>query len=71
MDEIIYSDALSYTVSAADEMDLVNARRVNPFSRGMVVGTSAHVASYVLKVDDEVYADSWFWCHSAFLLGTI
>lgn len=44
--EIIYNDAfLSYTVPAADEMYLVNAMRVNPFSRGMAVGTSAHVAS--------------------------
>lgn len=43
--EIIYNDALSYTVSAADEIYLVNAMRVNPFSRGMEVATSAHVAS--------------------------
>lgn len=43
--EIIYNDALSYTVSAADEMYLVNAMRANPFSRGIEAATSAHVAS--------------------------
>lgn len=41
-------------------MDLVNAMRVNPFSSGAVEATSAGWPPEVLKVEDEVYADSLF-----------
>lgn len=40
--EIIYNNALSHTVSAADEMNLVNAMRGNPFS---VTACGGHVNS--------------------------
>lgn len=69
LQEVISSDTLSYTVSAADEMYLVNIRTANAYSHGIVVRTTAHVATEVLKVEDEVYADYCSGVTVPFLLG--
>lgn len=69
--EIIYSAVLSNTVSAADEMDLVNAKESKPILSWCWAQQLVWPAKS-LKVDDEVKADSLFWYHSAFFfLGTI